>query len=480
MSMLRILRSKKTAKKIWIILAVVIIPAFCLWGFGSALRGRKESAFIGKVFGKPISEQEFLKNYRAVRNGLLMQLGREQLAKLDKYLNLETQAWNRIILLAEAKRRKINVNNKEVIDSIKQSPSFQKDGRFDHKIYQETITSFIRTSPRVFEEEMRDNLIIAKLYQQIIKGITVSDNEIRDAYIKENEQISLEYILVRAQDFINEVAVEKEELLNYYNNNPDKFSKPLSYNLEYIKLSKKDNQLISKIMQLLNQELSLQNIAKSVGLEIRQTGLFSNNEPIPQIGWSTEILKILPRLKPKDKAWPQPIQTDTDTVYFVGLKGKRKPYLRPFDDVREEVNQLLRQQKANQIAQEKLNACRNEAQLAGFTEAAKKFNLKTGKTELFKRRGYVEGLGNSDIFFESVQNLKQDQISKLLSTPSGFYIVKLKQRIIPGEEEFIQEKQEFSNNLLERRKQEYFRQFLTDLLNKASPSVPLPDSTMKF
>jgi len=63
MIMLKILRSKKTAKKIWITLAILIIPAFCLWGFGSALRSREETPFLGKVFGKSISIQEYVNNY---------------------------------------------------------------------------------------------------------------------------------------------------------------------------------------------------------------------------------------------------------------------------------------------------------------------------------------------------------------------------------------------------------------------------------
>jgi hypothetical protein len=475
MFVLRILRSKKTAKKIWIALAIVIIPAFCFWGFGSALRDRKESAFVGKVFGKSISKQEYLRNYKAIRDLYLIQLGQEQLAKLEKYLNLNPQVWERIILLSEAKRMNISVSNQEVVDSIKQYPFFQRKGGFDPEVYQDTITYVFRTNPRVFEEEIRDNLTIAKLHQKVTANISIDEDEIKDAYIKQNEQISLEYILVQIQDFINQVAVEEEELVDYYNSNPGKFKKSLSYNLEYIKSGDKDNQTISRVTQLLKQGFSLQNIAKDTGLELKQTGLFSDNEPIPQIGWSTEILKILPQLKPKGKPWPKPIHTDANIVYFVSLDEKKEPYIQPFDDVREQVNQMLRQQKAKQTAQERLNACYNEAEIVGFKESAKEFNLKTGKTELFKPRGYVEGLGNSDVFFDAVQDLKEGQISKILNTPSGFCIVKLLQRIKPDEEEFNQEKEKFSNNLLEQKKQEYFNQFLTDLRDKANLSISLPD-----
>ncbi len=415
-----------------------------------------------------------MRNYNAVRNQYLIRLGQEQLTKLEKYLNLETQTWDRIVLLVEAKRKRIRVGDEEVVDFIKQYPFFQSEGRFNPALYQEMLTYAFRSSPRVFEEEIRDNLILAKLYQEITQTITVTDDEMRDAYEKVNEQISLDYIGVQLQDFLDEVSIEEQELLDYYNKNSRAFSRPISYNLEYVELDYSNKQTISKITQLLNQGFNLQDIAKDRDLEVKETGFFSSNEPIPQIGWSTEILRILPKLSSEGTIWPKPIHTDTDIVYFVGLKEKKDPYIPSFDDVKNEVKQALRQQKAGQIAQDKINACRKEAEVLGLTKAVKKFNLKTGETELFKRRGYVKGLGDSDIFFEAVQNLKEGQISQILSTPSGFCVVKIKQRLRPDEKKFEQEKQDFAANLLEEKKQNYFTRFLTELKNKPNTFILSP------
>ncbi len=463
--MLKALRSKKTAKKIWIVLAIVIIPAFCLWGIGSALRNRGKSMYLGKISGKSISLQEYLRNYKAIRNQYLIQLGQEQLAKLEKYLNLEAQTWDRIILLIEAKRRGIRVSNKEVIDSIKQYPFFQRDGKFDPALYREVITYIFRTKPRTFEEEIRDNLTIAKLYQEITRQVALEKEEIRNAYIKDNEQISLDYICTSSEDFLPEVSIEEQELLEYYNKHSKEFNKPLSFNLEYITIEN-DKAVIGEITQLINQGVGLQEIAKKMGLELKETGFFSLNEPIPHIGWSTEISKILPELKPGDEAWPQPIQVDVNTVYFLQLKQRRDPYVLPFEEVKDKVSSRLRHQKASNMAKEKLDACRSQIETYGFTESAKRLNLKTGTTELFKRRGYVNGLGDSDIFFEAVLDLEEKQTSKILQTTSGFCIVKLNQHILPDEKKYQQEKESFARRLLEQKKQNFFTQFLVELKNK--------------
>ena len=53
--MLKILRNKKTAKKIWIGLAIIIIPAFAFWGFGGSMRSREDNVTAGRLFGKNVS-----------------------------------------------------------------------------------------------------------------------------------------------------------------------------------------------------------------------------------------------------------------------------------------------------------------------------------------------------------------------------------------------------------------------------------------
>ncbi|MDD5505600.1 MAG: SurA N-terminal domain-containing protein, partial [Candidatus Omnitrophica bacterium] len=164
--MLRILRNKKTAKKIWIGLAIIIIPAFTLWGFGSSSRSREDNMPAGKIFGKDVSNQEFKKALSAARTAAILQFG-DNFPKVEKYLNLESQAWERLILLREAKNRKLDIADQEVINTIQNAPYFQKKSVFDNKTYTEILRYVFAVQPRTFEEQMRQNLILAKLYNQV-------------------------------------------------------------------------------------------------------------------------------------------------------------------------------------------------------------------------------------------------------------------------------------------------------------------------
>lgn len=183
--MLKILRSKKLARKIWIALAIMVLPAFLLWGFGSALNSKKESEYAGQIFGKKISSLNYGEALDAVKNTAIIRYG-EKFSEIEKQLDLKTQAWELLILLHEAKARRINASDREVIELIENYPFFQRSGVFDNRLYAELLQYVFRTQPRAFEEQTRQNIVISKLYAQVTNNIKVDDKEIRETYIKIN------------------------------------------------------------------------------------------------------------------------------------------------------------------------------------------------------------------------------------------------------------------------------------------------------
>jgi len=186
--MLRQLRNKKTAKKIWIGLGIIIMPAFVFWGLGGIMREKDEKIYAGKIFGKNISVLEFKDSFSAARNMAIIRHG-EKFGEIVKDSDLESQAWQRLVLIYEAKRLKIKASDKEVVERIESYPFFKSNDRFDNKLYNDLLKYLFRTQPRVFEEQTRQDIIISKLYQKITEGITLEDEEIQEGYIKINSAI---------------------------------------------------------------------------------------------------------------------------------------------------------------------------------------------------------------------------------------------------------------------------------------------------
>ena len=162
----------------------MMVFAFVLWGAGSVKQSSKESNYAGVVFGRRVSNPEFRKIRASCLNDLKFRFG-ENYNVLLQFVDLNNQAWIKLILLEHAKKQKrFTASNQEVIDEIASNPLFSKDGKFNQDTYGRIIRYFLGTQPREFEEQTRNNLIIRKLYVQATKDAALTDTEVLEAYKK--------------------------------------------------------------------------------------------------------------------------------------------------------------------------------------------------------------------------------------------------------------------------------------------------------
>jgi len=468
--MLKKLRKKKTAKKVWIILAILIVPAFVLWGSGSLIRSKEAPASAGKIFGRTISLLEFQDALAAVKTTVIMQFGEENLPEVGKYLNLEQQAWERLILLHEAKKRKISASDKEVVELIESYPFFQRAGKFDSQLYYRLLQYPFHTQPRIFEEQTRENLMISKLYRQVTEDIKLSEEELKNEYRKFNEEISLNYIASNPADFAKGIQPSEEELKDYFSKNSLNFKQPLSYNLEYIAFDSEDK--LKEATLRLNKKEGLERIAKDLGAAVKETGLFGQTDAVPGIGWSPEILALVSKLRIGQ--YSPPLKADK-FYYVLRLKEKKEAYIPEFEKIKDKVTQSYIKDKSEELAKAKIEDClkklkelqaRNPKSV-DFIKAAAEFGLKSDSTGMFKYGSYIEGIGASDIFWMKAQELKPDEFSSCLSAPGAFYIIKLKSRTPIDEKKFESEKAEFNKKISGEKQQEFFAKFTEELKRKA-------------
>jgi len=467
--MLKQLRNKKTAKKIWITLAIIVVPAFVLWGSGSVMRSKQGPNYAGKIFGKRISYLEYRDAMDAVRNLAIMRYG-DKLSEIEKHLNLESEAWVRLILLYEAKNRRITVNDKEVIEAIENYPEFQQKGRFDNKAYNWVLQYYLHTQPRLFEEQTRQNLMISKLYEQLTKNITVSLDELKNEYQKLNEEISVYYIAAFPADFAKDISPQEQDLKAYFTKNALNFKQPESFNLDYVTSESEDK--IRSMLLILNRKVDFSKAAGETGLETKETGLFTQTQAIPGIGWSAEILTLIAKLKTGEVS--PPIHMDK-YYYILKLKEKKESYIPDFENIKDKVKETYVLEESQKIAKTKIEDClkklkelyKQNPKLTDFINTAKEFGLKSDSTASFKYGSYIEGIGASDNLWMAALELKDDFFSEIVSMPSGFFIIKPKSRTPLDEKKFESEKADFSQKLLFLKKQEFFAKFIEELKIKA-------------
>ncbi len=479
--MLKTLRKKENAKKVFWLLAIIIVP-FMLWGTGSIVRGRDKERYAGKIFSRKVSFEEFNDNFLAVKTQAIMQFG-DNFHKIQKFLNLEQETWDRLILLCEVKKRQIKISDKEVIEAIKKYPFFQREGKFDPKIYADILAYSLQIPARVFEEQTRQSLMFAKLLEEITKTITVSDADLLKEYAKANEKVKISYILFPAQKFEKDIVINPAVIKDYYDKHKDEFKKPPSINIQYLGVElpaqpslQEKEAIVNKInfaYEELKKNADFDKAAKDFGLSVKETGLFSRQGPVPAIGWSKEFLETAFNLKAQEIS--APLETSKG-IYILKLKEQKDSFIPGLAEMEPDIKKILDFKEAYGLAEnkakeasEKIRTILKAAQKIDFAKLAKSFTVEAQITPFFKYGDYIPNIGVAKEFQEAAFKLKDspDKVSGVISLPREFCILKLEEYAGIDEKKFAQEKEEFKKSQLEKQKKEYFNKFFDELRKQA-------------
>ena len=189
--MLKFLRNKHHQKKIYIILAVAIIPPFLLWGVTTSQKDSKVPPTVGVVENKKVSLREYLNSYKAVQHEMAFIYG-DKIKEVAPMINTKGEAWDRILFLHYAKKEKIKTSDAEVVEWISRQPLFQNHGQFDANIYNLYVTHYLRSNARDFEEEIRGILTIEKIADKIRSTIMIKDKKLKDQKASEEMKALLD------------------------------------------------------------------------------------------------------------------------------------------------------------------------------------------------------------------------------------------------------------------------------------------------
>lgn len=513
--MLKLLRKKGVAKKILWFIAIIIIISFGFFGTAYRLANSKNPGHAGTIFGKNVEPEEFSKAYQAVYIQALIRFG-DKFNEISRFLNLEAETWDRLILLREAAKRRIKASDEEVVHTIEQYPFFQRDGHFDPLLYNDILRYAFRVSARDFEEGTRDNLKFITLFQQITAPVAVTDPEVLEAFKRENEKIQVSYILVTPEQFKKDVLFNDEEAQNYYARNKNEFIVPETINVEYINLnfppggslttkpeppkeeSKTDmttdaaetptvteemkkpvREKATAIFQDLLVNPDMQAAGQKNNVEIKTSGFFSMEQPDPALGWSYELLIKLFQM---DKnAINDPFETPRGML-IVKIKEKKNAYAPEYKDITEKVAEALRKSKAKTIARGKteeylklIEDAFAKTESKDFAQTVKGAGLEIHQTPVFGRGEYLPLVGISKEFQDAAFALTdQNNLSGVIATETGYSVVHLDSRVPADEKQFKEKKQSLSEKLLNERRTQAFNDFLSDLRLKAKITNNLP------
>ncbi|HYS79253.1 MAG TPA: SurA N-terminal domain-containing protein [Anaeromyxobacteraceae bacterium] len=195
--MLDTLRANSRSVLTYVLFGIIIIVFVVSFGPGSkgcsGGAGPSES-WAAKVNGATVGPAEFDQQY-----GQLLRMYQQQGSpELNVLLQAQLrrmamdQLVQRQLVEQEAKKQGLVVTDEEVAAAIKALPAFQGEGRFDMELYKRTVTNAYG-SPGKFEDRMRSDLAFQKMLALVRQTAKVTEDEVKDAWMADNDRLALEY-----------------------------------------------------------------------------------------------------------------------------------------------------------------------------------------------------------------------------------------------------------------------------------------------
>ena len=459
---------------VWVI-AIVFIASIALMYGRSAFQGGNEES-LAEVNGTAISYQDFLQTYQNTYAIYQEQLQEEISPELEQYLRSQVllEMVENEILWQEAKKARIKVSQEdvnetalEIMQSFASREAFMRFLDYRHILYSEIeedierqlainkLTQTIRDSVAVTEEELKNHWIIENestgVSYAVVKPekyedeIEITIRELEEYYEehKENfrmpEKVKVDYIVIKPEDFADKVsAASKDELENYYQKNLSSFSFPEERRASHILIqiadpagpeddqeAKEKTEEIERELEggadfaTLAKEYSEDSVSAEKGGDLE---FFTYYQMVPSFSDAVFSLEEIGELS-------EIVKTPFG-YHLIKLTGIKASYVKPFQEVEERLEQIWKDDKSEALAQEEANSIRKEIEeeSSAFEEYIKEHPQRGRTTSFFAQDEEIEDLGYLRDFSQLAFSLEAEEISFVLEIPEGYCLLKLRER----------------------------------------------------
>jgi hypothetical protein len=218
------------SRLVWAIIIVVIVFAFVVF-FTPGLTASDTRADLspGSLEGEDVPHEEFRRAYMHSYFGLAMMHGggMQISTEIDRMLN--DAAWKRIAMLRTARDMGFVAAESDVVGSIQQNPNFQREGRFDPRVYQwfvEQILGPMQFTPAQFESYIREEILIQKLTSAVQEGVLVAPAEIERTLEALTDMFRIAVFRVTTNDITSEISVSEADVEALFDADPSAYRLP--------------------------------------------------------------------------------------------------------------------------------------------------------------------------------------------------------------------------------------------------------------
>ncbi len=491
---------KKLAPTLWLVIAAFIVTIFAVWGGAGRLGEARAAGAIVTIGKERISSDFYFQNLRQRLEGLKREF-KELDSKLIQQLNIPQQVLEQIIqqtlLFQKAQELGIDASSEEIREKIIGYPVFQREGKFIGFEEYKRILEWNRISISEFEDSLKKEIILNKVMKVLTAGITLTPEELWESYKNKNESAKMEFVIletekielkeeplsseikeyfeenkekykiperreaafvfIKTEDLKAEIELTDSDIEKYYKENESQFKDPerLKVSRIYLPYDEKEKELIlaeaQGILEKIKGGEDFGNLAKKHSKDNKA----NNGGDWGLYEWQTLSSREKTEIEKLSEGETSGAVELEEGISILKVTEKKPSKIKPLEEVRERIKSTLTDQKARELAEERINRLEKRARKEKSLGAAAPiigFELKN--TGLLKKGETIEDIDSAGTISTTLFELKEKEISSPIYTYKGVGVAQLEKVELPRQANFEEVEEEVKQEFVSLRKKE--------------------------
>jgi peptidyl-prolyl cis-trans isomerase D len=464
-------------------MVITLIPG----GLGSDLLGQPSQGVLAKVAGEDITTQEVRARARVLAEQQVAQygpMGKQLLPMIMPRAISQTveQMITGKAIVAEAERMGLKATSDDLRDELQNgrfAPTLFPGGKFIGEQAYESLLAQNNLTVASFERDVKNEILERKLATLITGSASVSDSDVRKEFEKRNTKVKFEYAFLSQDDIRKGLHPTDEELKAFYTRNQARYkdSIPEKRKIEYAFLDKSkflaQAQVTPEDLQAyynqhrdeyrVQEEVKVSHIliktpaagpdgkvdekgvdearkkAEDVLKQLKGGAKFEDlakkysDDPGSakqggELGWIGRG-RTVPEFE--KAAFSQAKGQTSDLVkssygfHIIRTEDKHEAHLKTLDEVKDQIEPLIRQQKTTRALDAAGNALLDQARTQGLEKAAAAKGLNVVNTDFIGRTDVLPGVGSSPQLMDAVFSEREKAPPDMTQLGQGVVVFQL-------------------------------------------------------
>ena len=466
---------------ICVFMVVTLVPGFGSTDFLGG--GGPAKGVVATVAGSDITTLEVQREARQMVQRQFPQ-GGAQVAMLLPYFSSQAAQTliSRSAIVAEAEHLGLRATDDDLRDELQHgiyAPAFFPEGKFIGQAAYEQRLQQADLTVTQFEQGVKDDILLGKLRNLVAGSALVSDAEVHEKFLKDNTKVKFDYAVLHKEDILKtlqpadaelkayydqhkasyansipekrkikyalidsarvqaEVQVSQQEIAAYYDQHRDEYRVPEQVNVRQIliktPLAGADGKVDDKGIEEARKkgEEALRQL--KAGAKFEDVAKKYSDDPSGKtggsIGWVRRGGFPVPEVDKAAFSLAKGANSDLINAGYafviLHVDDKQDAHAKTLDEVKGEIEPVIKAQKASQAADVEATALLSQARSGGLDKAAVARGLQVVTTDFINRRDSLPGIGNAPALMEAVFSAAEKSPPDESAVPQGFVVYEL-------------------------------------------------------